>query len=253
MSYQQNAYQPVAFQAPGALVIDPGEITDVYSYFSPDIATMIEEAFERAGISPQSIDNEKMYSCMRSIQLMLNSEWLTYGARQWMVKQHTETITAGDNVFDLPEGSVDLLNIITRINGADVPMTVMTRQEYTELAVKTTQGRPNRFFVEKLYNVCRVFVWPVPTTDTDIAFDYLQTAADPGTPSNILEMAPPAIECFVSGLAMRLALKFNLERYQLLKDDYGGPHYPSVIRGKLFYMRAATGERAQISHNLRPR
>lgn len=253
MSYQLNAYQPIAFQQPGALVINPGAITDVYTYFSPDIGFMIEEAFERAGVSPQAIDNEKMYSCMRSVQLMLNSEWLNYGIRQWMVKQNTETLTAGDNVFDMPEGTVDLINMITRLNGSDVPMTAMSRQEYTELAVKTTQGRPNRFFVEKNYNQVRVFVWPVPNQNIDIAYDYLQTAADAGTASNVLEMAPAAIECFISGLAMRLALKFNIERYNLLKEDYGGPGYPSVVRGKIFQMRATTGERVSVSHNLRPR
>lgn len=253
MSYQHNAYQPVAFQTGQVTLVTPGEITNVYNYFTPDMAFIMEDAFERAGISPQAIDNEKMYSAMRSMQLMLGSEWLTYGIRQWLVKQNTETITAGDNVFDMPVGSVEMLNIVSRRAGGDVPMYSMSRKEYTELAVKTTQGRPSRYFQDKEFNRNRVYVWPVPEIDTTVVYDYLQTAAEPGTASNILELASVAVECFTAGLAMRLALKFNNDRYSMLKEEYGGPQYPSRIGGLLFRMRAYSGENADVQFNFRKR
>jgi hypothetical protein len=253
MSYQQDAYQPVAFQSGAELNEFVNEITGVFSYFAPDMAFIFEDAFERAGISPQSIDTEKMYSALRSTHFILNSEWLNYGIRQWMVKQHTETVDAGDNVFDMPAGSVAMLNILSRRQSADVVLTAMSRQEYSELPSKTTPGRPNRFFVDKQYNQLQVYLWPVPEIDETLIFDYLRTAADPGVPTNTLEMAPAAVDCFTEGLAMRLAQKFNYKRYNDLRTSYGGPGYPSQIRGKLFYMRAGTGEDADLQLNFKRR
>lgn len=253
MSFQANAFQANSFQTGVVISVNPGVITGVYNYFGPDIAFILEDAFERAGISPQAIDQEKMYSCMRSIRLMLNSEWLNYGVRQWMVKQDTEIITAGDNAFDMPVGSASMLTMVSRRNGADVPVYPMSRAEYTELAVKGTPGRPSRFFVDKEYNNRRVYLWPVADRDETILYDYLSALAEPGSPSNILELDPAVVECFTAGLAMRLALKFNKEFYKMLMEDYGGPQYPSVIRGKLFQMKVTTGEDTDMQLNFRPR
>jgi hypothetical protein len=44
-----------------------------------------------------------------------------------------------------------------------------------------------------------------------------------------------------------LAQKFQRDRYNELRIEYGGPAYPAKHEGKLFHMRAESGERADVS------
>lgn len=244
-------FQLDAFQSGGAyqgLYVPAvvGGITDTYG-FDPDLAECLEDAFERAGIAPLGVDQEKIGSALRSCKFMLNSEWSTLGIRQWQIETLTYPTTAGDQDITLPAGTVDVFYATLRRNGADVPMVPISRTDWNAIATKSRRGRPNQYFVEKRYNETIFHMWNSPEFSTDtLLIDRFRQVADAGEMFNTLQMPTPAQDCFVTGLAMRLAQKFNRERYDELRKEYGGPAYPEKLGGKLFHMRAETGERADV-------
>ena len=244
--FQQGAFQPIAFQGPYTPTLT-GTITDTYS-FDPDLAECFEDAFERAGMSVQGVSQEHIASAIRSTKFMLNSEWSTLGIKQWQIVQATQTTTTGDVDFDLPAGAIDVFYAMLRRGGVDIPMYPMSRTDYDAIPNKTARGRPNQYFVRKQYNRLTMFLWNAPENNTDIVvYDYFRQIADSGEMFNTLQMPPMAQDCFVTGLAMRLAQKFKRERYNELRMEYGGPYYPEKIGGKLFHMRAEAGERADVA------
>lgn len=246
MGFQLPAFQIVAFQAPQLISpVGPG-ITDLYS-FDPDLADAIEEAFERAGIAPIAIGQAHIDSVLRSMRYMLNSEWSLLGMRQWMIVQDTYTTVTGQPYFDLPTGAIDVFNMMLRRQFADTQMYGISRSDYDAISTKGVEGRPNQFFVNKSYNRLRVYMWPVPENDTDtVVFDYLRQVSNAGQMYNTFQMPPLALDCFVTGLAMRLAQKFNRDRYNELRVEYGGPKYPEQQGGKLLHIRAQSGENADL-------
>jgi hypothetical protein len=219
-------------------------ITGTY-LFDPDLARCFDEAFENAGVAPAAIGLDHIQSALRSCEFMLNSEWSTYGIRQWMVTKGTFTTTAGDLDVALPAGTIDVFWASLRRNGAETPMYPISRSDYESIATKDARGRPNQYFVDKQYNGCTMFLYNAPENSSDVvSYSIFKQMADVGGLSNTLHMPTVAKDCFVYGLAMRLAWKFNKAAYGELKNMYGGQGYPDRIGGKLFHMRAETGERA---------
>lgn len=247
MTFQLDAFQQGgAFQG---LYVPPviGGITGTY-LFDPDLAECFEDAFERAGMSVQGVSQEHIYSAMRSARYLLNSEWSTIGIRQWQIEQVTYTgITLPVNAVQvtLPQGTVDVFYAWVRRNGADIPMYPISRTDYADITTKSRRGLPNQYFVEKRYNQTIFHFWNAVEFTTDTLFvDCFKQVADAGEMFNTLQMPPVAQDCFVTGLAMRLAQKFSRDRYDELRIEYGGREYPEKHGGKLFQMRAETGERA---------
>lgn len=221
-------------------------ITNNFAYLSPQLAEYFEEAFERAGVAPLAIGQEHIDSALRSVRFLF-SEWNTYGIRQWKIDQVSQTMTTADVDFDMPDGCTDVLHAVIRRSGRDTPMYPMSRFEYLELADKTIQGRPTRWFADKRYDKVSMFIWQAPENSTDIMIiDYIRQMSAPGEMTNNLQLPPVAYECFCAGLAMRLAQKFNLERHQMLMMDYGGQGYPERLGGKIFHMRAASADNADV-------
>lgn len=221
-------------------------ITSNFAYLAPDVAEYLEEAFEQAGMAPLAIGQNHIESALRSIKFLF-SEWNTLGFRDFMVAQHSETMAAGDNEFDMPVGAIMILGAVLSRQGRVTPMYSMSRDEYREVPDKTVQGRPSRYWENKKYDRVTLTLWQTPENSSDImVIDYLQNLSQPGNMSNTLQLPPTAYDCFVTGLAMRLAWKFNRDLYKGLREEYGGREYPQKIGGKLFHMRAATADNADV-------
>lgn len=222
-------------------------ILGTYSYFAPDIAEVLDEAFERCGIAPAAVGNDHIDSAMRSLRLQLNSEWATYGMTQWAILQATQVLTAGDADFDLPTGGIDVMSAVLRRNSADTPMVRMSRTEFLELPNKSDEGRPDRFLVERFYDKATVTLWRVPENSTDeIVYYYFRQLSKPGdTLQYTLQLPPSVLEAFVAGMAARLAQKHAPDRWPALLGYYRGPD-PNKIGGVLKYALDENRERADL-------
>lgn len=207
-------------------------ITNTFANYAPEIAECLDEAFERAGIAPLAIGIEHIQSAMRSIKLMLGSEWQALGVLPWTCVHATQATTVGMTTFDLPVGSVDVVGMMLRRANNDTPMVRIGRVDYLELVDKSHQGRPDRFYVERLYDRVTVYLWRTPENTTDtIIYDYVRSISNPGKMANTLQLPPYALEAFVSGLSARLAMKFKPEKYTLLQSVYLGPRMDPLNPG----------------------
>jgi hypothetical protein len=218
-------------------------IAGTYS-FDPDLAEYFDEAYERAGVDPVAIGQDFITSALRSIKFLF-SEWQTLGIRQFQITQTTQATTAGMASFTLPTGASDIVNMVLRRSGRDTPMNRISRMEFIEIANKTENGRPDRFFVDRQYNQVVVNLWRRGENTTDIIlYDYYRRISDPGRMANTLQLPVHMLDAFASGLAMRLAQKFKPERYATLAIEYGGTAYPSKIGGRLEHARCEDRERS---------
>lgn len=228
-----------------------------YSFFAPDIAAMFDEAFERAGIAPETIGQSHIDSALRSTTLMLNSEWSTLGIRQWMIQDAMYQTTAGLNLFQLPVGGIDIMDAVIRRASRDTPINRMSPSEYLEIPDKTQTGRPDRYYCQRQYNIVNVYLWRTPENSTDIiVYKYFQQMAAPGGLANTLEMPPHVMEAFHAGLAAKLALKFNVAKFALLNTLYlGQAQDPTNPKGALGAALMEDRDRSDVSLTiqLRPR
>ena len=227
-------------------------ISAVFTSFSPEIAECFDESFERAGIAPIAIGAEHIQSALRSVKFMLLSEWQNVGINQWACVHATQTTTVGLVSFDLPAGAVDIVDMVLRRANNDTPMSRYGRVDWLQIVDKTTKGRPDRYYVERLYDRCTVWLWRRPENTTDIlVYDYVRSMSTPGTLGNTLQLPSQMFEAFVSGLAARLAMKFQPLKYSLLQKHYLGERMdPTRPGGVLKVALDESRERADLQVNV---
>lgn len=225
--------------------------------FNPFVAELMDEAFENAGVDPGVIGGAHIKSFQRSLRLMLNSEWATIGIRNWMVSQQSHTTAVGETSFVLPAGGMDIVEAVLRRPGSgiasysDVEMYAITRNEFLTLVSKQNEGRPDRYWVERLGDTKVVHYWEAGSNTTDqIIYNMFQNNQDV-TSTLQLNLGLPvyAYAALAAGLAARLALKYNPQKYQLLQGIYAGPQWaekPLDPGGLLGMLRTEDRERGDI-------
>lgn len=220
-----------------------------YAYYSPDIAAIFDECFERAGIAAKAPGNDHIDSALRSLALIINSEWQTLGMRTWMYQLLNFTTVPGfgppgqgGSIVALPANVITVSDAILRRDNRDTPINVMSRNEYLEIPDKTQTGRPDRYFVERLsqavapLSTVNMYLWRSPENNTDQIFYWaFCTMSQPGDDlTYTLDLRPEMLEALHAGLAARLALKFNPGRFEMLQALYrGSDTNPRNIGGAL--------------------
>jgi len=112
--------------------------------FELDVAEYVEEAFERCGLEVRT--GYDLKTAKRSLNLLL-ADWPNRGLNQWTIEQRTVTLAVGDGEYDLGNDVIDVLSVVLRRDGTDYSLERLSRDEYLTIPTKTTQGRPNQFFL----------------------------------------------------------------------------------------------------------
>ena len=223
-----------------------------YNY-NPFVAELFEEAFENAGVDPSVAGSAHIKSAQRSLRFIINSEWLTYGIRNWQVAEQIHTTAVGEKTFPLPVGGLDIVEAVLRRGSpnSDVEMYAITRNEYLTIVNKDTQGRPDRYWVERLGDTKVVHYWQAGSNTTDqIVYNMFQNNQDV-TSSLQLNLGLPvyAYAALEAALSARFALKWNPQKYELLQARYAGPVWaenPANPGGLLGALRMEDRERGDI-------
>lgn len=199
-------------------------VTTQVAYYAPDIASIFDESFERAGVAAKAIGNDHIASAVRSLLLLLNSEFLTYSTRTYQFQTLNLTTTANVAMYTLPVGTLMVWDAILRRDTRDTPINVMSRNEYLEIPDKTQTGRPDRYYIDRQYNQLVMTVWRTAENNTDQIFynAMCNTALPTDDLSMQLQTRPEMLEAIHAGMAAKLALKFNPQRYELLQNYYRG-------------------------------
>jgi hypothetical protein len=183
--------------------------------WSPDLAECIDEAFERCRVDPSTLDVSHIQSARRSINFML-VEWAADDFNDFRIDQFTVALTDGDPTYTIDpsvDGRIlDVVSVVLRRSGVDVPLEPISREEYLEIPSKTTEGRPAQYFLDKRRDSLILTLWPVPENSTDVlVMDAVRKFTDAGVAHNEPDIPYYMREAFVAGLAARLARKFAPE------------------------------------------
>ena len=207
--------------------------------FELNVTEYIEEAFERCGLEVRT--GYDLKTAKRSLNLLL-ADWANRGLNQWTIKQRTLSLTVGDGEYDLSGDVIDVLSVICRRSGTDYSMDRLSRDEYLNIPTKTSQGRPNQFFLDRQVTP-NLKIWPVPDDSTDvILYDALTRMDDADGYTNTMDMPFRFYPCLAAGLAYYIALKRAPNRVQMLKAVYEEE-----------FDRAATEDRDRSSFNVVPK
>jgi len=143
--------------------------------------------------------------------------------------------------FSNVKSNIDILSVVVRRDGTDFPLSRLSRDDYINIPNKTTQSRPNQFFLDRQVTPI-LRIWPTPENFTDVIFyNALTRMDDADIYTNTMDMPFRFYPCLAAGLAYYLALKRAPNRVQMLKAVYEEE-----------FERAATEDRDRSSFNVAP-
>jgi hypothetical protein len=187
--------------------------------FDPSVSSLMDEAFERAGVDPQTLTHRHIISAKMSLNLMF-TEWAVEDTDAlYRDAAGSTTISAGDDDFPLPAGGIDILDLVMAYNGetTDNPLSRISRQDYLNLANKAQTGRPSLYYVDvSVLNTPTVVVWPVPEATCIFTYDYMRTLQTVTGLSETTDVQRLWLEALASGWAAKLAGKYNVARVPML-------------------------------------
>ena len=201
------------------------------SSFNLDLSEIIEEAFERCGSELRSGYDHR--TARRSLNLLF-ADWANRGINMWTIEQGTINLVQGQNTYDLPVDTVDLIEHQIRTGAgnqytqADLTITRISVDTYTTIPNKLSQGRPIQVWIQRMsgakyptatapngtnlitgVDAPKITVWPTPDGSQPYQFVYwrLRRIQDAGDGVNTFDVPFRMIPCLAAGLAYYLALK----------------------------------------------
>lgn len=189
--------------------------------FSPDVAVLIEEAFDLAGYEGRS--GYEYRTAARSMNFLM-AEWSNIGLNLWAIDQDSIALVAGQQQYDLPLDTVDIIDQCIRISDTDYRITRVGVGTWASISNKTQENnRPNQVYIERLIEPV-VNVWPIPDNDNcSLVYWRLRRLEDAGTPDKTPDVPYRFLPALSAGLAWKLAMKrreIDFNRVQMLKGAY---------------------------------
>jgi len=191
-----------------------------------DVAEMAQEASERAGVEYRSAHD--LRAARRALEL-LSIEWANRGLNLWAIEGPiTINLVAGNNQYNLPDDTVDLIEHIVRTADSkiDFPLDRFTISQYASIPNKLSPGRPTVIHIRRAIEPYFA-IWMVPDGSVDYQLVYwrLRRLASLGRGGTGVPDIPwRFVNAMIAGLAFYLALKSKDPAVQnklpLLKSEY---------------------------------
>lgn len=195
--------------------------------FNLDLAELVEEAFERAGVEVRT--GYDFRTARRSLNIMF-AEWANRGINLWTLDSGTINLVTGTATYNLPADTVDLLDHVIRTGAgnattqADLTITRISNSTYATIPNKLIQARPIQVLVTRGVAQPTVTLWPIPDASQPYQFVYwrLRRMQDAGDGVNTMDIPFRFIPAMVAGLAYHVALKLpeGVNRLGVLKQQY---------------------------------
>jgi hypothetical protein len=148
---------------------------------------------------------------------MLVKAWQADGMQIWVTKEATLSLVASTNTYTINTKMMRVIQSWRRdnISKVDVPLRVITRDQYNRLGNKSSTGTPVQLYHEPGLTTSTVKVFPTPTsTDASsntIYMVYQKQFDDFDTSTDNPEFPSEYFEALKFGLAVRLAFEYGME------------------------------------------
>lgn len=166
-----------------------------------------------------------------ALNLMIKA-FIADGMQLWAIKQHSVTLTSTVNTYRIGEGQTVNIAKPLRIiqayfhNGTtnvDVPMTLLTREEYNRLGNKTTPGNPNQFYYDPQRTYGDLYLYPTPdgtAASGSVTIVYQKPFDDVESDSDEMDFPYEWFEALKFNLALRLAPEYGVptEQYSMIRS-----------------------------------
>jgi len=186
--------------------------------FRPNVEEVISEAFERCGIDPQTRTGHHAKSARRSLNLLF-SEFANRGINYWTITQNTLTLSNGTGNYTLPAGTIDILDAVIREDDIDQIVNRITIQEYNQIPNKTDTGKPSQYMLDRQYTPV-IYFWNVPDKAYTLNYWVMNQIEDITASNEDTDVPYRWTDTICAGLASKLAIKYQPEKFQLLNEMY---------------------------------
>lgn len=187
-----------------------------------DIADLIEEAYERAGLEARTGYD---YRTARRSLNFLSAEWSNRGLNLWTVQEHTLVLTPGVKTYPLPEDTIDIIETMIRVTSSgsalDYTVSRIGVGDYATLPNKNTTGRPLQIYVNRQINP-EYTLWPVPDLPYTILYWTMRRIQDATTATDVMDIPVRFVPAIAAGLAYQIAMKRPevVQRLPILEAEY---------------------------------
>ena len=206
--------------------------------FNPQIDDIIEEAFERTGVSGARTGYQ-LRSARRSLNIMFQ-EWGNRGVHLWKVKLAKVPLVEGQAEYNFASDSTNFPQDIDTVLEAyyrnnsdatapqDIALTKIDRSTYSQTPNKLAKGTPSQYYVERKINPS-IFLYTTPSSSVSnsttpsnfqFCFYYLAKIQDAGSYNYTSDVVNRFYPCMMSGLAYYLSQKYSPDRSQELERRY---------------------------------
>ena len=191
--------------------------------FRPDVEEIIAESFERVGMDAQNMTGYQAVAARRSLNLLF-SEFANRGINYWAVQNNTLSLTQGTSTYTLPAGTIDLIDVVIReTTGSTTTDTIVQRisiSEYNQLPNKSDTGKPSQYMLDKQYTPV-MYLWQVPDTNSySLVYWSINQLEDISASNQDADIPYRWSDCICAGLASKLALKYQPDKFNLLNQVY---------------------------------
>ena len=187
-----------------------------------DIADLIEEAYERAGLEART--GYDFRTARRSLNI-LSAEWSNRGLNLWTVQENTLVLTPGTKTYSLPANTIDVIETMIRVTSSgsalDYTVSRIGVGDYASLPNKNTTGRPLQIYVNRQIDP-EFTLWPVPDLPYTLLYWTMRRIQDSTTATDNMDIPVRFVPAIAAGLAYQIALKRPevMNRLPTLKQEY---------------------------------
>ena len=194
--------------------------------FDLNIDEVIDEAYERCGLSTQS--GYDLKRARRNLNLLF-SEWGNRGVHLWKVQLNEVALVAGQPNYTTPAAVSDVLEAFisttnaagNNVNTQDVSLTKIDRSAYAALPNKYATGQPSQYYVDRqITPIINLYQAPDASTYTTLKYYSINRIEDAGAYTNTSDAPFRFLPCMVAGLAYYLSFMKAAEKTQMLKLAY---------------------------------
>lgn len=180
-----------------------------------------------------------MATGIEELNLMLKT-WQVSGPHLWRQTQGSLALVADTASYAMPS-VVRIISARFRQSGRDLPMELLTREEYYDLPLKTSQGIPTSYYfdVQRAASGSTLYVWPVlasVSTET-VEYTYQRRIEDVDAQTNDIDIPQEWLQTVGYNLAALLADTFQV------RDDVAAR---VINRANLLKQEAMTFDREPV-------